>query len=251
MSENKKEKLTGVFSDKGQAENELKMAEQERPVNKKKAEYERLANEKKAEEERFANGKKAEQERLVNGRKAEQRKLCLDARARLSPKERQEKSSRISEKLLKILRGLPDFGPGATVLTYAAFDDEADPGPCVQALRRMGVRIAYPAIMPGRQMLALAPFDEDDMKPDRFGIPTPDPQRSETVLPEEITAILVPCVGFDRCGRRLGHGWGYYDRFLVRCPKTPRLLVAFAAQELPEIATAPHDLPMDYIVTED
>ena len=193
----------------------------------------------------------AERERILNAEKKRQRKLCLDARARLTPKERFMKSRRISENLLKCIQSLPAIVPGATVLTYAAFDDEADPELCARELRGRGVRIAYPAIMPGRQMLAAAPLDEKAMKPDRFGIPTPDLERSETILPEEITAIIVPCVGFDRRGHRLGHGWGYYDRFLVRCPKAPRLLVAFAAQELPEIAVGPYDLPMDYLVTED
>ena len=192
----------------------------------------------------------SEEEIVLNRKKASQRKLCFAARAELSSADRAEKSRRISENLLELLQNLPEIVPGTTILTYAAFADEADPGLCLQALREMGFRIAYPAIMPGRQMLALVPFDENEMKPDRFGIPTPDPARAETVLPEEISAIIVPCVGFDRSGRRLGHGAGYYDRFLVRCPKAPCLLVAFAAQELPEIATGPYDLPMDYIVTE-
>lgn len=197
------------------------------------------------------DGSPAPSDRLLDGRKALQRKQCLEARARLSLKERQERSRRISENLLKSLRSLPGIAPGAAILAYAAFGDEADPGLCLRELRQMGVRVAFPAIMPGRQMLAAEPFDEEGMVPDRFGIPTPDLRRSETVLPEELSAILVPCVGFDRRGQRLGHGWGYYDRFLVRCPKAPRLLVAFAAQELPEIAVGAYDLPMDYIITEE
>ncbi len=188
---------------------------------------------------------------LPDERKALQRKHCLEARAGLSRREREERSQRISENLLKSLRSLPCVTPGATILAYAAFGDEADPGLCLRELRSMDVRVAFPAIMPGRQMLAAAPFDEAGMLPDRFGIPTPDLRRSETVLPEELSAVLVPCVGFDRRGQRLGHGWGYYDRFLVRCPKASRLLVAFAVQELPEIAVGPYDLPMDTIITEE
>ena len=192
----------------------------------------------------------ADEENTLNARKKEQRKLCLDARARLSAKERDEKSRGISENLLKCLKDIPEVVPGAVILAYAPFADEADPGICLEKLRAMGIRVAFPAIMPGRQMLAAVPFDKADMKPDRFGIPTPDLRRSETVLPEEIAAIIVPCVGFDRRGRRLGHGWGYYDRFLVRCPGAPRLLTAFAAQELPEIAVGSYDLPMNCVITE-
>jgi 5-formyltetrahydrofolate cyclo-ligase len=72
-----------------------------------------------------------------------------------------------------------------------------------------------------------------------------------------LDVVLVPVVGFDRRGNRLGMGAGFYDRALqrrldARRPwRRPRLVgVAFACQELPAIAASPWDVPLDLIVTE-
>ena len=57
-------------------------------------------------------------------------------------------------------------------------------------------------------------------------------------------------MAFDSEGRRLGHGAGYYDRYLPRCEKALCLGVAFEAQRLERVATEAHDRTMDRIVTE-
>ena len=68
---------------------------------------------------------------------------------------------------------------------------------------------------------------------------------------EEIDAVLVPCVAFDRSGGRCGHGAGYYDRFLSQLsPQIPKILIAFDAQEVEETALEPTDVRMDVVVTE-
>jgi len=63
--------------------------------------------------------------------------------------------------------------------------------------------------------------------------------------------VLMPLLGFDDQGTRLGYGGGYYDRTLSVLPKKPLLVgLAFAAQELPHIPREAHDIPLDMIVTE-
>jgi len=63
--------------------------------------------------------------------------------------------------------------------------------------------------------------------------------------------ILVPCVAFDKEGRRLGHGAGYYDRYMPMLrPDVLKILIAFDAQELDYVETEPTDIPVDIIVTE-
>ena len=67
----------------------------------------------------------------------------------------------------------------------------------------------------------------------------------------EPDVILMPLLGFDRHGTRLGYGGGYYDRTLAPLSKRPRLVgFAFAAQELDLIPREAHDVPLDAIVTE-
>lgn len=64
--------------------------------------------------------------------------------------------------------------------------------------------------------------------------------------------ILMPLLGFDRHGTRLGYGGGYYDRTLAALKKRPRLIgFAFALQEIDTIPRDTHDVPLDLIITED
>lgn len=63
------------------------------------------------------------------------------------------------------------------------------------------------------------------------------------------TIILVPLIGFDAKGHRLGQGGGYYDRFLASYPKVITIGVAYDCQEVPEIPTEPHDMVLTYILT--
>ena len=66
--------------------------------------------------------------------------------------------------------------------------------------------------------------------------------------------ILVPLLGFDRTGARLGYGKGHYDRTLAGFAEkgiTPMLVgVAFSVQEVARIPREPHDVRLDCIVTE-
>jgi 5-formyltetrahydrofolate cyclo-ligase len=63
--------------------------------------------------------------------------------------------------------------------------------------------------------------------------------------------ILMPLLGFDKHGTRLGYGGGYYDRTLAHLTRRPKLLgFAFARQEVDYIPREAHDVPLDAVVTE-
>lgn len=173
--------------------------------------------------------------------KAEQKKQALAARRALSAQEREARSAAICERLLT----LPELREARTILSYRAMPDEADP---VGLERELDARFVYPHCLGGGVMEARYPTGP--WKPGAFGIEEPDPACSLLVRPGEIDAVLVPCVAFDAAGRRLGHGAGYYDRYLARCPRAARICLAFEAQRLERVVTEAHDLPMDRIVTE-
>ena len=64
--------------------------------------------------------------------------------------------------------------------------------------------------------------------------------------------MVVPGVAFDREGRRLGHGFGYYDRFLATLPgDVTRVGLAFANQVIPEVPVDAWDVPVHALVTEE
>ena len=76
----------------------------------------------------------------------------------------------------------------------------------------------------------------------------PIPAERRVVVPD---ALLIPLVGYDAAGYRLGYGGGYYDRTLAsRTPLPLRIGVGYDGAELPTIHPQPHDIPMSIIVTE-
>ena len=173
--------------------------------------------------------------------KAEQRKQALAARRALSAEERSRYSAAICARLLE----LPELRAAGTILSYRALPDEVD----LSALERtLGTRFDYPrCLAPG---LMEARYPTGSFRPGPFGIEEPDPAHSLFIRPEEIDAVLVPCVAFDDTGARLGHGAGYYDRYLARCPGACCVCVAFEAQRLARVIVEEHDRRMDRIVTE-
>lgn len=82
------------------------------------------------------------------------------------------------------------------------------------------------------------------MKPDRHGIP--HPVDGPFIVPE---VVLVPLNAFDRCGYRLGYGGGYFDRTLARL-RPLAVGVGFEVGRVDSVLPQPHDIPMDWVVTE-
>ncbi len=173
--------------------------------------------------------------------KTKQRRAALAARRAMTAAARASASAKICFRLL----ALPQLREAKTILSYRALDDEVDLGAVEGKLK---ARIAYPRCLGQGVMEARIPTGP--MKPGPYGIWEPDPAASLLLSPEEIDLILLPCVAFDRCGHRLGHGAGYYDRYLPRCDRAKTVLVAFAAQELERVATEEHDRNADILVTE-
>ena len=173
--------------------------------------------------------------------KTKQRRAALAARRAMTAAARASAGAAICFRLL----ALPQLRSAKTILSYRALDDEVDLG-AVEG--KLNARIAYPRCVGGGAMAARIPTGP--MKPGPYGIGEPDPEASLLLTPEEIDLVLLPCVAFDRFGHRLGHGAGYYDRYLSGCKKAKTVLVAFAAQELERVATEEHDQDADIIVTE-
>ena len=71
------------------------------------------------------------------------------------------------------------------------------------------------------------------------------------VVKDAIDLIIVPGVGFDRQGNRLGRGKGYYDRLLPRIPSAYKIGICFPFQLVEEIPAEPFDIRMDEIVTKE
>ena len=68
--------------------------------------------------------------------------------------------------------------------------------------------------------------------------------------PDEVDLVIVPLVAFDENGNRIGHGGGYYDRFLKKYPRAKKIGLAYELQKIDEVPAEPHDVPLDAVITE-
>lgn len=174
------------------------------------------------------------------------REKCLTARRALAPVVR----ARACLAICRRLEQLPELQNAHTILSYRALWDEADLSAFHVWARAAGKRLAFPLLLGQGCMEAAIPLDDDGWGTDRYGIAAPLPGRSTVVPPEELDAVLLPCVGADRSGGRLGRGGGYYDRYLPRCPQAAHISAAFSVQLLADIPLEATDCPVDAIVTE-
>jgi len=136
------------------------------------------------------------------------------------------------------------------ILSYQPFRSEADISAFNAWARSTGKSVAFPLCLPGHRMVAAIPADEQAIIPGLFGISAPDPARSRIVEAEQLDVVVVPCVGFNDEGYRLGTGGGYYDRYLPGCMKAHKLGVAFAIQRMREPFNDPWDIRLDRVITE-
>lgn len=132
--------------------------------------------------------------------------------------------------------------------------NEIDTNLIFEHLRRRHARIklVVPIVDPVLGRLRHAYVHENvEMELNRWGIPEPKCP-VDFVPPMMLDMVLVPLLAFDSTGNRLGYGKGYYDQFLsmVR-PNCPKIGLAFEFQKVDSALPAePHDIPLDYIITE-
>nr|WP_240954104.1 5-formyltetrahydrofolate cyclo-ligase [Solimonas marina] len=138
------------------------------------------------------------------------------------------------------------------VALYLAYGSELPTAPLIQRLQQHGLRIAVPRITaPGvmhfEWLRAGAP-----MRRNRLGIEEPA-TRGSRAHRAELDVVILPLVGFDLRGNRLGNGGGFYDRWLARprIAQRPRYLgYAYALQQAEHLPREPWDIRLDAIITE-
>ncbi len=140
------------------------------------------------------------------------------------------------------------LAPGEVVALYWPIRDELDCKPVLTQLVDSGQPVCLPVVLGEEQPLELRLWEEGTpLFPSGFGTLAP----ADTAPVVEPDVIVMPLLGFDRHGTRLGYGGGYYDRTLSMLTKTPRLIgYAFACQELDHVPRDSHDVPLDAVVTE-
>ncbi len=142
--------------------------------------------------------------------------------------------------------------PNQTVLAYfGSLVDEIPTEPILQWLLEFGVRLALPRVLSEPKRLVLHQIDDlqCDLIAGPWGLTEPDPKRPQ-IPPHEVDAALIPGLGFDHHGGRIGRGGGFYDRLLPQFPaQALRWALAFEEQIVEEIPMDAHDSTVDVIVT--
>ena len=156
------------------------------------------------------------------------------------------------------LEQLPEFLTDKHVAGYWATGGELPLNLAIAPLADRGQTFYLPIVTKsgGKRRLTFAPWATgEDVESNDMGIP--EPKASEHIVEaNKLDLVLVPLLGFDRKGNRLGFGGGYYDRsfeFLhgQQRPAQPLLVgVGYHFQELDAITTAEWDISLDYIATD-
>jgi 5-formyltetrahydrofolate cyclo-ligase len=127
------------------------------------------------------------------------------------------------------------FSAGKRVALYLPFDGELDTSTLIGAAQQRGVELFVPVIADRRHRRLRFYRLEGQVEPGVFGISVPR-LRANPISPQWLDLIIVPLVGVDGDGRRLGLGGGFYDRALQfrrrrRCWLGPHLMgLAFDCQ---------------------
>jgi 5-formyltetrahydrofolate cyclo-ligase len=128
---------------------------------------------------------------------------------------------------------------------YWPIGSEIDPRPALHRLHRSGAQLALPeATPPGNPLIFRLYIEGDPLLPGLFGTLHP---AGPVVTPD---LLLIPLLAFDDRGHRLGYGAGYYDRTLAALPRAHAIGCAYAAQQVDQVPTTPHDAALHAVATE-
>ncbi|MBO2517601.1 MAG: 5-formyltetrahydrofolate cyclo-ligase [Clostridiales bacterium] len=139
-------------------------------------------------------------------------------------------------------------GDAGAVFCYVSTAREPDTRRLIRALCGAGKRVCVPRCLDGGRMEAVLITGERDLIPGRFGIPEPLPGLP-VIPPEKVCVCVIPCLSAGADGVRLGHGGGYYDRWLAACPGR-KICLCFEALRREGLPTGEHDISVDALVTE-
>jgi 5,10-methenyltetrahydrofolate synthetase len=145
-----------------------------------------------------------------------------------------------------LIEGFP-FLQQWTIGIYWPYKGEFDPRFLMREFRKGGAVAALPIVIQKEGPLQFREWWPGvPVTKGVFNLPKPD---GTAIL--QPNALLIPPIGFDLKGYRLGYGGGYFDRTLASLmPQPLKIGVAFELSRMETIYPQPHDIPMDFVVTE-
>lgn len=176
------------------------------------------------------------------------RRELVDARSSLTGDELAARSAALTANALRVVT------PGSTIAAYHPLGTEPGVGTLLDALRRVAGKIWLPISGPDNELLWAVDRGDEDTAAGQLGVREPTGQRHDWHALTECDLVLVPALGVNPEGVRIGKGAGYYDRALAHLytrVQRPRVAVLLFDGEIrPDIPAEPHDMPVDLIITD-
>ncbi len=150
------------------------------------------------------------------------------------------------KKIGQLLLHLAEYLKAEHVLFYVSTPEEVDTHEMIKAAVESGKKVYLPKTV--NDELLIYPFNNfEELESGAHGILEPT-TCTESVDPTKMDLIVVPGVGFDHRGHRLGRGEGHYDRLLKKTGAY-KVGLAFEEQLVPELPIEDHDVPVDVLLT--
>jgi len=163
-----------------------------------------------------------------------------------------EKERRLKSRLIKKnLFGLKEFKNANTVMFFVSFGSEIETINMIKKALGSKKKVVVPCVMKNpKRIIAVEITNPDtELETGTHGILEPK-NRTKEVLPGEIDLVLVPGLGFDSSGMRVGYGGGYYDLWLKNFSIEKRIGAGFDFQVISKIPAEENDLQLGKIVTD-
>ena len=176
--------------------------------------------------------------------KSRLRQTAAETVRRLSPAALKEWSARITERVL----ASSSYRQAASIFIYVSTEREPDTRALIENAWQAGKAVYVPKCRGQGRMVAAAAASWQDLAPGAMGILEPVHVPADSPF-SRIDLAIVPCVCASRNRQRLGHGAGYYDRFLSAHPM-PCMCLCFHALLLDSLPAGPLDVPMDAVITD-
>jgi len=168
-------------------------------------------------------------------------------RQQIRQRKRQKTESEIAEKsrqLFALFTATDAYKNAGSLYGYMSYNQEVRTLPILEQALRDGKRVAIPKCY-GPEMRFIWMEDLSQTAPNR-GIP--EPIADEPFADDPHALVLMPGMAFDRSGRRIGYGGGYYDKFLAQEPNHPTVALCYDFQVFDLLETGEFDIPAELVL---
>jgi 5-formyltetrahydrofolate cyclo-ligase len=175
------------------------------------------------------------------------RKKLLKNRKRLSYVDVTIRSKKIEKRFFET----KEYQESQIIFFYISYNNEVYTHYMIKRSISEEKILVVPLCNKEERTLIISRLDKwNDLKMGAYNILEPKRVSVKEISIDRIDLIIVPGLGFDKLGHRIGHGMGYFDRLLKNSHYAKHMGLAFEMQIVDKIYSEKHDIPVDIIVTE-